>query len=124
MTILLLISLLFIVFIYILILKHSFVSPTVAYVLPFAFSSTILLLDYFIWKIDISQKTYLLIIASVLFLSLGELYGNFIFKNKTRKNKSIKVLQPNIKFTYLCIILIMITLYFYSNFVIKVAKEK
>jgi len=122
MTILLLISLLFIVFIYILILKHSFVSPTVAYVLPFAFSSTILLLDYFIWKIDISQKTYLLIIASVLFLSLGELYGNFIFKNKTRKNKSIKVLQPNIKFTYLCIILIMITLYFYSNFVINVAK--
>lgn len=122
MTIWLLISLLFIIFIYIFILKHSFVSPTVAYVLPFAFSSTILLFDYFIWKIDISQKTYLLIIASILFLSLGELYGNFIFKNKTKKNKAIKVLQPNIKFTYLCIIFIMITLYFYSNFVINVAK--
>lgn len=122
MTILLLVSLLFIIFIYIFILKHSFVSPTVAYVLPFAFSSTILLFDYFIWKIDISQKTYLLIIASVLFLSLGELYGNFIFKNKTKKNKTIRVSQPNIKFTYLCIIFIFITLYFYLNFVINVAK--
>lgn len=122
MTILLLISLLFIIFIYISILKKSFVSPTVAYVLPFAFSSTILLLDHFIWKIDISQKTYLLIIASIVFLSLGEFYGNFIFKNKTKKSKTIKVLQPNIKFTYLCIIFIFITLYFYLNFVINTAK--
>ena len=99
MTILLLISLLFIIFIHIFIfLKNLLSLPTVAYVLPFAFSSTILLLDYFIWKIDTSQKTYLLIIASILFLSLGRTLWQFIFKNKASKNKTIKVLQhSNIK---------------------------
>lgn len=122
MTILLLFNLLLIIFINIFILKKNLVSPTVAYTLPFALSLTIMLFNYIIWKIDISQETYLIIIASVLFLCFGELNGSFIYRNKTPNNNFVKILKPNVRFTYLCIIFITITLYFYINFVIKTGK--
>ena len=120
MTKLLLITLLFIIFIYIFLLKKSLISPTVAYTLPFVFSSAIMIFNNIVWKIDISQETYLIVIASVLFLSFGELYASFIYRKKETTNNYIKILKPNVKFTYLFIIFITITLYFYINFVFKI----
>ncbi|MBT2731068.1 O-antigen polymerase [Carnobacterium sp. ISL-102] len=82
----LLFTLVILLLIYFFIFKIDWLSPTIIFTITYIASLSILIINAKEWGISLSGKTFFVIIAGIIVLSFGEIFARFFYQEKTKKS--------------------------------------
>ena len=88
----LLISLIVMFFIFYKILNKNIFAPACIVILSYIFAVLCACVNINYWKIDLSLKTYWIIVGGVFSFALGNVLVSFVFKTSTKKEKNKNII--------------------------------